>query len=130
VEPPAHTPLHDATLAERAGRVMEPIPSQTIEAIESHLGGSDVLALLGASDFVADHDHVSFRLNKPNSQGVRTVVITPEPQNLFRMDCYGQRSPGCLSAPLVASTEDIIAENLATVLGHLTGIESVHHRHF
>lgn len=130
VEPPAHTPLHDATLARRADHVMEPMPSQTIELIERRLGGSDALARLGASEFVADHDRVSFRLNKPNSQGVRTVVITLEAQDLFRMDCYGQRSPGCLSAPLVASAEDIIAENLATVLGHLTGIELIHHRHF
>jgi len=35
-----------------------------------------------------------------------------------------------LLVPLLGSAQEIIPENLATVLGKLTGIESIHHRHF
>ena len=37
---------------------------------------------------------------------------------------------GTLSVPLLGSAQEIIPENLATVLGKLPGIESIHHRHF
>jgi hypothetical protein len=46
------------------------------------------------------------------------------------MECYGAVARGTLTAPLVGSADEIIPENLATVLGRLTGIESIHHRHF
>jgi hypothetical protein len=113
-----------------SGAVTEPMPVQAIGAIESHLGGSGLLTLLGASKFVADHEHLSFSLHKANPTGVRTVTITPQPDGSFNMQCHGERAPGFLSAPLVGSATHVVAESLATVLGNLTGVETIHHRHF
>ena len=85
---------------------------------------------MGVRDIVVNHDHVSFRLAKASPNKVRTVVITAQPDGLFRIDCYGGRSMGSLSAPLVESAERIVPESLATVLGRLTGVEVLRHRHF
>ena len=104
--------------------------SHLVEAVVAHLGGEHVLAQIGASDFFSDGARVSFRLSHANPKGVRSVVISVQPNSLFRMECYGEVAPGTLTAPPAGSAREIIPENLATVLGRLTGIESIHHRHY
>jgi hypothetical protein len=101
-----------------------------LETVVSHLGGDNVLAAIGARQFVADDTCVSFRLGHANPKGVRSVVIATASDGFFSMQCYGERSPGSLTPPLVGMAQEIIPENLATVLGKLTGIEGIHHRHF
>jgi hypothetical protein len=101
-----------------------------LESIVSHLGGNEVLARIGASTLLVDEAHVSFSLNHANPKGVRSVVISTEPGGMFHMACYGPVAPGTFSAPLVGTARQILPENLATVLGRLTGIESIHHRHY
>jgi len=101
-----------------------------IEKIKTHLGGDSVLDRIGARDFIADHDDVSFRLEHPNPKGVHSVVLSLQPRGFFNMDCYGAIQPGALSAPLLATAKQILPENLATVLGQLTGNETLHHRHY
>ncbi len=128
--PLIHHCLAHAALASRPGEPAEPMSGQAIQEIERRLGGSSLLKSLGASAFAADHDHVAFTLGHVNPGGVRTVVITAEPQGTFQMTCYGVRQTGSLSAPRLASAGQIVAENLATVLGQLAGIETIHHRHF
>ena len=104
--------------------------SHVAETIVAHLGGEHVLAQIGARDFFSDGARVSFRLSPANPEGVRSVVISAEPNGFFSMGCYGEVARGTLTAPLVGSAREIIAENLATVLGRLSGIESIHHRHY
>ena len=104
--------------------------SHLVETVVSHLGGEHVLAQIGAGDFFSDGARVSFRLSHANPKGVRSVVISVQPNSLFNMECYGEVAPGTLTAPSLGSAREIIPENLATVLGRLTGIESIHHRHY
>ena len=104
--------------------------SHLVDTIVAHLGGEHVLRQIGAREFFADGARVSFRLSHANPKGVRSVVISSEPHGFFAMECYGEVARGTLSAPLVGSARQIIPENLATVLGRLTGIESIHHRHY
>jgi hypothetical protein len=73
---------------------------------------------------------VSFQLSHANPKGVRSVVISVQPGGFFNMQCYGSIEPGTLAPPLVGTARQILPENLVTVLGKLTGIESIHHRHF
>jgi hypothetical protein len=101
-----------------------------VSEVERHLGGSKILKQLGAGAMVVDDTHVSFTLSRANPRHIRSVDIVVEPGGDFRMDCYGARPPGCLTAPLLASACLIVAENLATVLGQLTGLETIHHHHF
>jgi hypothetical protein len=108
----------------------EMLASTTVQEIVSHLGGEARLSELGARGFFADETHVSFKLIRPNPKGVRSVVISFQGNNFFEMNCYGPFTAGGFQAPLVATANGILAENLATVLGQLTGIESLHHRHF
>ncbi len=104
--------------------------SQLVEGIILHLGGESVLARIGATGFILQGGEVSFQLNHENPNGVHTVVISPQPGGRFGMKCFGRIAPGTLTMPLLGSAQEIIPENLATVLGKLTGIESIHHRHF
>ena len=104
--------------------------SHLVEGIILHLGGEHVLARIGASGFVSEGGQVSFLLNHENPKGVHTVVISTQPSGRFGMKCFGGIVPGTLTVPLLGSAQEIIPENLATVLGKLTGIESIHHRHF
>jgi hypothetical protein len=101
-----------------------------IDFVVEHLGGVDRLAEAGAHDLIVDDNHVTFRLGRPNPQHVRSVTITAEPDGLFSMDCYGPLEPGTLHASLIANAKEILPENLATVLGQLTGIERLHHSHY
>lgn len=104
--------------------------SDLTQTVISHLGGENILTRIGARGFFTQGARVSFQLNRANPKKVHSVVISTEPHGYFRMDCYGEVVPGTLTAPLVGSAHAIIPENLATVLGQLTGIESIHHRHF
>jgi hypothetical protein len=122
--------LSRGATAYQPGKYADPMATDAISAIEAHLGGSGVLKQLGAGGIVADKDHVSFALHRPNPKGVHTVVITAEPGGNYHMDFYGERPPGYLAAPHLASASQVVPENLATVLGQLTGVETVHHRHF
>jgi hypothetical protein len=100
------------------------------ETIISHMGGNEILARIGVSDLFSDDQSVSFKLTHTNPKGVRSVVISAQPGGFYAMECYGSLTPGSLTAPLLGIARQIIPENLATVLGKLTGIESIHHRHF
>ena len=104
--------------------------SHLVDSITLHLGGEHVLARIGASGFVSEGGQLSFQLNHENPKGVHTVVISMQTGGRFGMKCFGRIAPGTLTAQLLGSAQDIIPENLATVLGKLTGIESIHHRHF
>ncbi len=95
-----------------------------------HLGGNGVLERLGASKFVVDSDHVSFRLNRTSPHGVHSITISIQPNGFFDMECYGHIAPGTFTAPLVGRAKQIVPDNLATVLGQLTGVETIHHRHY
>ena len=106
------------------------VSSDLTQTVISHLGGENILTRIGAGGFFTQKGRISFRLSHANPKKVHSVVISTEPHGYFRMDCYGEVRPGTLSAPLVGSAHAIIPENLATVLGQLTGIESIHHRHF
>jgi len=101
-----------------------------VETIISHMGGSEILARIGVSELFSDDQRVSFKLTHTNPKGVRSVVISAQPRAFYAMECYGPVTPGSLTAPLLGTARQIIPENLATVLGKLTGIESIHHRHF
>ena len=120
---------HSAVIG-RVGEGYDAMPETDLHEVEAHLGGALWLQHLGAGPLVVDRRRVSFSLRHPNPRGVHTVVIAREADGLYRMDCYGAREPGYLSAPRVASAGQIIAENLATVLGQLTGDPALHHRHF
>ena len=104
------------------------LSSHTVASIISHLGGEDVLARIGARDLFTYDTHVSFELHHWNPKGVRSVVISTEPHGFFAMDCYGPIIPSSMKAQLVGKERKILPENLAMVLGQLTGIES--NRHF
>ena len=119
-------PLGRLHAAQPAG----PMSRDAIGDIEAHLGGSFVLKSLGASALCGDHDHVSFTLGRANPKSIRTVVITAEPDGRYRMDCYAPRRARPALGAASGLGDGIIAENLATVLGQLTGVETIHHRHF
>jgi len=104
--------------------------SHLVETITAHLGGEQVLTRIGARGFFSDGGRVSFRLAHSNPKGVHSVVISAQPHGFFGMECYGEIARGALRPPLVGSADEIIPECLATVLGRLTGIESIHHRHY
>lgn len=106
------------------------LSSHTVASIIAHLGGEDVLARIGAREFFTYDTHVSFELHHWNPKGVRSVVISTEAHGFFAIDCYGPIVPSTFKAPLVGKERKILPENLAMVLGQLTGIESMHHRHF
>jgi hypothetical protein len=104
--------------------------SDTLDSIMSHLGGEGILTQIGAHAFVSDDTHVSFRLDHANPKKIHSVVISFQPNGFFNMDCYGHLIPGTFSAPLLGTAKQILPENLATVLGQLTGIDLIHHSHF
>lgn len=128
--PPGKIDLSRGTFAQRHLDFDDVLRADLLEEIKRHLGGDAVLNRLVVHDFIADHESVTFRLGHANPKNVRTVVISLEPRGLFNMDCYGPRLAGALSATLVASAKQIVPENLASVLGQLTGLEEIHHRHF
>ena len=128
--PMARTNMRSALLAERPNTSPDLMPATLVEEIKLHLGGEERLARIGARSFVVDHDDVTFRLCHDNPSGAKTIVIRTEPGGLFSMKCYGALAPGCLSAPVVGQAWEIVPDNLATVLGKLTGLEELHHRHY
>ncbi|MCC2095440.1 MAG: hypothetical protein KDJ29_01030 [Hyphomicrobiales bacterium] len=103
---------------------------ELVAGIKQHLGGDEVLAFLGAHNFIAEHDKVNFLIERPNPKGVHTVVIAAQPHGMYNMHCYGPRFYGSMKAPHIGTATQILPENLATVLGMLSGIEEIHHRHF
>jgi hypothetical protein len=105
------------------------LSSSAVQRILDHLGGKERLERLGAHDFFADETHFVFTLDH-SPRRVHTVSIALQFQGYYRMDCYGGRSPGSFQAPLLGTAGGILAENLATVLGQLTGVEALHHHHY
>ena len=97
--------------------------------IIDHLGGEQFLASLGARDFVIDEAHVGFTLVHDNPKKVHSVTITVEPHGGFKVLCYGRLAPGTFRAPVLAVENVAIPDNLAAVLGKLTGIDALKHRH-
>ena len=128
--PPGKIDLRRGTFAARHRDFEDVLEPDLLTDIQQHLGGEAVIDRLLVQDMIADHGSATFRLGRANPKNVRTVVISLQPQGLFNMDCYGPRDAGALSAPLLASAKQIVPENLATVLGQLTGLEEIHHRHF
>jgi hypothetical protein len=106
------------------------LSNAAMQDIVSHLGGEAKLAEIGARGVFADESHVSFKLVRPNPRRVHTVTIARQPDGLYAMSCFGALTPDAFVAPLIAGADGILPENLATVLGRLTGVESLHHRHF
>ena len=96
--------------------------------IIEHLGGDKFLTALGARDLVANDTGVSFTLIHDNPKGIHSVTISKEAVG-FRVTCYGCIVPGSLQAPVRAMEIVAIPENLAAVLGKLTGIGPLQHRH-
>lgn len=97
--------------------------------IIGHLGGEKFLAGLGARDLVVDGTHFSFTLVHDNPRGIHSVTISIEPHGGFRVVCYGRIPPGSFRAPILATESVAIPESLAAVLGKLTGIDALRHRH-
>lgn len=100
------------------------------DLIIDHLGGEQFLASLGARDFAIDEAHVGFTLIHGNPKNVHSVTITIEPNGEFKVLCYGRLPPGTFGAPLVAAENVATPDNLAAVLGKLTGIAALERRHF
>jgi hypothetical protein len=97
--------------------------------IIDHLGGEQFLVSLGARDFAIDETHVGFTLVHSNPKNVHSVTITIEANGGFKVLCYGQLSPRTFSAPVLATENVAIPDNLAEVLGKLTGITALQNRH-
>lgn len=106
---------------------MNPRPGCSL--ILDHLGGEKFLASLGARDFATDDTHLSFTLVHDNPKGIHSVTISAEPHGDFKVWCYGRISPGTFRAPVLATETVNIPENLAAVVGKLTGIDALKHRH-
>lgn len=106
------------------------LSNETLQEIVVHLGGETKLAEIGARGVFADDNHVAFKLVRPNPRHVHSVMITLQPNGRFGMTCFGALAPAAFDAPQLASASGIVPENLATVLGQLTGIESLRHRHY
>src|SRR5262245_543924 len=98
-------------------------------SIIDHLGGERLLMSLGARDFVVDDTHVGFTLIHNNPKGVHSVTITAEPNGGFKVSCYGGLEPGTFHAATLATENVAAPENLAAVLGKLTGIDALQNRH-
>jgi hypothetical protein len=103
-------------------------PTSGAALIIDHLGGEKYLASLGARDFVIDETHVGFTLVHDNPKKVHSVTITVEPGG-FKVSCYGRLAPGTFRAPVLAVENVAIPDSLADVLGTLTGIDALKHRH-
>ena len=103
-------------------------PTSGAALIIDHLGGEQFLASLGARDFVIDETHVGFTLVHDNPKKVHSVTITVEPGG-FKVSCYGRLAPGTFRAPMLAVESVAIPDSLADVLGTLTGIDALKHRH-
>jgi hypothetical protein len=127
---PIHYDLNEARFAERPQAAGENLSTDEIEAIKMHLGGEAILARIGISSFIAGPGNVTFRLSAHNPNNVRTVVISQQPGGFFKMACYGEIKAGTVSAQNLGDAVQILPENLATVLGQLTGMEIIHHHHF
>jgi hypothetical protein len=104
-------------------------PPSDAALIVEHLGGQNFLASLGARDFVIDDTHLSFTLVHDNPKRVHSVTISIETRGGFKVACYGRIVPGSLRAPVLATENVAIPESLAAVLGKLTGIDALQHRH-
>jgi hypothetical protein len=105
------------------------LSSLTVQEILVHLGGLDRLKEIGLHNFVADESRISFSLPR-GPRNVRSVTVAPQPHGRYVMECYGAIVPGTFKAPLIAQAGSILPENLATVLGQLTGVEGLRHHHF
>ena len=106
------------------------LESATLKEIVAHLGGSALLSEVGVHNFATDDSHVSFQFFRSNPRNVHAVTIALQSNGQYTMMCFGKLIPGTFTSPKLAEATDIIAENLATVLGQLTGIERLHHRHY
>jgi hypothetical protein len=104
--------------------------SSALHEIITHFGGDARLSELGIRALITDEAHVGFRFLRPNSKGVRSANISFEPGGTCSVDCFGRLEPGAFRAPIVASANGLLLENLPSALGALTGIESLQQRHF
>jgi hypothetical protein len=128
--PPIHCDLAKARFAERPQAAGENLSTEEIAAIKVHLGGETILAKIGVTSFIPGPGNVTFRILAHNPNEVKTVVISQQPGGFFKMVCYGEIKAGTVSAPHLGAAAQILPENLASVLGKLTGMEIIHHYHF
>ena len=86
------------------------------------------MAGMGARDFVVADTDLSFTRVHNDPKRVHSVTISIQPQS-FKVTCYGRIVPGSFHAPVLATESVAILGNLADVLGKLTGIGALRHRH-
>jgi hypothetical protein len=101
-----------------------------LDAIAAHLGGAARLNEIGATLGLQEGGRFSLKFTRSNPRGVRSVDIISEPDGLFGMVCYGPVPPEAFHAEQLGHASKILPENLATVIGRLTGVESLHHHHY
>ena len=105
------------------------LSSAITERILEHLGGRRLLESIGAHNFMSDDNQISFTLGS-TPRNVHAVTIAEQTRGVYRVNCYGHIARGTFQAPLIGSAGGVVADNLATVLGQLTGLDSLLHRHF
>lgn len=105
-------------------------PAALYAEVVRHLGGEARLKELGVRVNANDDAHVSLRLLHPNPRGVRSVIIAERPNGFFDMECFGPLRLDAFFAEPLGRVEEIVPDSLASVLGMMTGIESLHHHHF
>ena len=103
--------------------------TSNVASIIDHLGGEKFLMSLGARDFVVDDTHLGFTLIHDNPKGVHSVTISVEPSGGFKVSCYSGLEPSTFRATTLATENVATPENLAAVLGKLTGIDALQERH-
>lgn len=85
---------------------------------------------IGAEFSVNDGGHFSLRLHHPNPRGVRSVIISAQPNGLFDVTCFGPVRFDAFQAQQLGHATGVVPDSLASVLGMMTGIESLHHHHY
>jgi hypothetical protein len=105
-------------------------PVALYDEVLRHLGGQARLKELGARANPIDAGQVGLELLRPNPRGVRSVIITARPNGFFEMACFGPMRLDAFVAQPLGQADEIVPDSLATVLGKLTGLESLHHHHY
>lgn len=85
--------------------------------ILQQLGGNRFRVMTGAKGFLGGADSLSFMI--PRSRNVRKVVITLQPNDLYRVEFYKLNGP---SSGLVQQYADVYAEDLPARFTEATGL--------
>ncbi len=100
---------------------MEKASFQTKEIVR-RLGGEELLQQLRVQVVDEDDRRVSLCFNRRNPQGVRSAVITRQPDGVYNVNCFGHLSLSNFNAPPRGHALRVLPENLAAELARLTGI--------